>query len=121
MALRFSFDFSSSVSSSVLHTYVHQGASSKYHPTQLQGARRFARDILYAKQDPEVLPHMIRASIGQTIIKIVYGIDVKDTNSKYISLPEKVVRDVNEGILLSRFLVNLLPVCKYRDVLRRSY
>jgi hypothetical protein len=96
----------------LLHGHVHQGVSPKYHSTQLHAARRFARDILGAQQDPEVLPHMIRTNIGQTIIKLVYAIDVKDTESEYISLPEKVVRHVSEGSLPGRFLVDLLPICK---------
>jgi cytochrome P450 len=96
----------------LLHAHVHPGVSPRYHSTQLLSARRFARDILNAKQDNEVLPHVIRANIGRTIIKIVYGIDVKDSGSEFISMPEKVIGDVNEGSIPGRFLVDFLPICK---------
>jgi cytochrome P450 len=96
----------------LLHSQVHPGVSPKYHPVQLRAARRFARDILNAKQDKEVLPHMVRTNFGQTIIKMVYGIDAKDGESEYISLPEKVLDNINEGGLPGRFLVDFLPICQ---------
>jgi hypothetical protein len=96
----------------LLHSHVHPGVSPKYHSTQLHAARRFSRDILQVRTDDEVLHYMIHANIGQTIIKMVYGIDVKDNDSEYISLAEKVVAYGNECVLPGRFLVEFLPARK---------
>jgi cytochrome P450 len=97
----------------LLHTHMHPGIMPKYHSVQLAAARRFARDILDAKQDDDVLHRMIHTSIGQTIIKVVYGIDLNETDSEYVSLTEKLVDNFNEATLPGRFLVDFLPVCKY--------
>jgi hypothetical protein len=97
----------------LLHSHVHPGVSPRYHSTQLHAARHFAQDILNAKQDDKALHFMIHANIGQTIVNIVYGIDVVDKNSEYISLPEKVVDYISESVMPGRFLVEFLPLCKY--------
>jgi hypothetical protein len=70
------------------------------------------RDLLAAKQDKEVLPALIRANFGRTIIKIMYGIDVGDEESEYISLPEKVLEQINELGQPGRYLVDLFPIRK---------
>jgi cytochrome P450 len=105
----------------LLHTYVHPGVSSNYHHTQLQAARRFARGILDAKQDREVLPHLVRTNFGQTIVKMLYGIDAKDSESEYISLPEKVLQYLSDGALPGRFFVDFIPICSYSSNFISTY
>jgi hypothetical protein len=102
----------------LLHTHVHQGISPKYHSTQLDAARRFVHEILNAKQDTEVLPYTIRTHFGRMITKIVYGIDVSDSESEYITLPEKVISNISEASIPGRFLVDFFPMCKCLTWLR---
>jgi hypothetical protein len=94
----------------LLHAHVHPGVSPKYHSVQLDAARRFARDILISQQDSEMLHYMIHANVGQTIVKLVYGIDVVDNDSEYISLAEKVVSYIDESVIPGRFLVEFLHI-----------
>jgi hypothetical protein len=101
-----------------LHAHVHQGVTHRYHPIQLDSARRFVREILTVKPEKEALPQAIRDSIGRTIIKIIYGIDVKNADSDYISLPEKVIRYSIEGGTPGRFLVDSFPICECRCSVR---
>jgi hypothetical protein len=58
------------------------------------------------------LPDLIRTSFGYTILKIVYGIDVGDEESEYISIPERVLELLNEVSQPGRYLVDLFPSCK---------
>jgi cytochrome P450 len=97
----------------LLHAHVHPGATPKYNSVLVHAARRFARDILSAKQDDDILPYVIHANVGQTIVKVVYGIDVTDTDSEYITLPERVVDYMNEAVSPGRFLVEFFPICEY--------
>jgi hypothetical protein len=73
------------------------------------------QDLLAAKQNKEVLPALVRANFGRTIIKIMYGINVRDEESEYISLPEKVLEQLNEVSRPGQYLVDLFPSCN--DVL----
>jgi cytochrome P450 len=104
----------------LLHAHVHQGVAHQYHSIQVDSARRFVREVLTIKPESEALPQAIRDSIGRTIIKIIYGIDVKDAESEYISLPEKVIRYTIEGGTPGRFLVDSLPICECRSLARLS-
>jgi cytochrome P450 len=97
----------------LLHAHFQPSVSPKYHSVQLTAARRLARDVLAAKRDKEVLPALIRANIGRTIIKIVYGIDVDDEESEYISLPEQVMELFDKMTQPGRYLVDLFPICEY--------
>jgi hypothetical protein len=96
----------------LLHAHIHQGVAVRYHPVQIASARRFARDILSVKTEKEALANVVRASFGQSIIKMVYGIDAQDADSEYISLPEQVIRYTSQGATPGRFLVDSLPFCE---------
>jgi hypothetical protein len=97
----------------LLHAYVHPGVSSNYHHTQLQAARCFACGILDAKQNWDVLPHLVHTNFGQTIVKMLYSIDAKDSESEYISLPEKILQYLSDGALSGRFLLDFIPIRLY--------
>jgi cytochrome P450 len=105
----------------LLHAHVGPGVLSRYHSTQLAGAHRFVRDVLASEQDKDVLAQLIRTNSGQTIIKTMYGIDVEDNDSEFLSIPRKVLHALNEGGLPGRFLVDFLPICTcYLYLLRVS-
>jgi cytochrome P450 len=96
----------------LMHTYMHAGVALKFHPVQIVAARRLVLDLLAAPQQSNVLPKVVRLNVGQTIIKIVYGIDVKDAESKFISTPEQFNELVTESMMPGRFLVDLIPACE---------
>ena len=52
------------------------------------------------------------STFSATVVKILYGIDVADTNDKYISLIEKVL-SVVVAFTPGRYLVDVLPVLQY--------
>jgi cytochrome P450 len=46
----------------------------QYRPDQLLAARRLASTILQTEPAPDTLSALIRASFGETIVKLMYGI-----------------------------------------------
>ena len=46
-------------------------------------------------------------------MKIVYGIDVKDSGDPYIALAEEALHGVSEAATPGAFLVDILPILKY--------
>jgi cytochrome P450 len=110
----------------MLHAHVHQGVIARYRPIQVASARRLARDILKVDADKEALPRAIRLNFGQTIMEAVYGIEVNDPESEFISLPEKVLDAFSVAFTPGRFLVDYFPFCEcgthWRDIiLRRNH
>jgi cytochrome P450 len=92
------------------HAHFHQGVVHQYGAVQLESARRLARDILTIEKDKEALLNAAKASFGRSIIKMVYGIDAADSNSEYISLPQKVLGDIDDAVTPGRFLVDFFPI-----------
>jgi hypothetical protein len=74
----------------LMYAHAHAGVAPRYHPAQLAAARVFARDVLAAGPGADALPRAIRWSLGQTIIKLAYGIDVESEESELITLPGKI-------------------------------
>jgi cytochrome P450 len=101
----------------LLHNYLHIGAASAFHPVQITAARRLVIDLLSKEQYPSsgTLSTDVRLNVGQTIMKIVYGLDVKDASSEFISLPEQLSRSLGESVMPGRFLVDLIPASKFWD------
>jgi cytochrome P450 len=100
----------------LLHNYLHIGAASAFHPVQITAARRLVVDLLSKQERPSagMLSMAVRLNVGQTIMRIVYGLDVKDTRSEFISLPEQLNRLLVESVMPGRFLVDLVPARKSR-------
>lgn len=98
----------------MLHTHLHSGVSAFYWPMQDQAAQRFVCSLLAAPQTPDTLHQLVHASFSQSIVKIVYGIDVMSVKSDYISVPEKVLEALNVAQTAGRFLVDSLPLRKSR-------
>lgn len=103
----------------LFHAHFNQGVITRYHHVQLDAARRFAREIIGAKKNKEALPSMIHTNFGQTIMRIVYGIDVKNKESPYISLPEKVMEAHNKAGVPGHFLVDFATFCETYRYARR--
>jgi hypothetical protein len=94
----------------LMHAHVHQGVAGQYHDVQLAAARRLARNILATPADDvEALPRAVKLNFGQSIIKMVYGIDVPDSDSEYISLPEAILAAFSQAVIPGRYLINFIP------------
>jgi cytochrome P450 len=100
----------------LMHTYMHAGAVPTFHPVQITAAHRLVIDLLAAPQHSSTLPSVVQCNIGQTIIKIVYGIDVKDADSDLASIPGQFARLLTESLMPGRFLVDLIPACEFWDM-----
>jgi hypothetical protein len=72
-----------------------------------------ARDIIIEK-DKKALPNAAKASFGRSIIKMVYGIDVANSHSEYISFPQKVLGDIDDAVTLGRLLVDFFPIREWQ-------
>jgi hypothetical protein len=96
----------------LMYAHAHAGAAPRYHPAQLAAARVFARDVLVAGPGDDALPRAIRWSLGQTIIKLAYGIDVASEESELITLPGKISNAFGLALTPGRFMVDFLPFRK---------
>lgn len=108
----------------LLHAQANVGAAVDYGPIQLQGARRFVRDLLSAETSRPadkvsdaanaVLPRMIRTNVGTTAVRMIYGINVRDpvAEAKYVDVPETIISTIGEAGKPGRFLVDLFPLRK---------
>jgi cytochrome P450 len=104
----------------LLHPHVHTNAVSRYQPVQIAAARTFVRRLLSTKPDLETLPTLVRGDFAETILKVVYGLEVKTEEEKndYIDLPAKVLARINETAVPGRFLVDLFHIrtCDYISI-----
>ncbi len=47
------------------------------------------------------------------ILKVVYGIDVKDENDDYVQISEEALAGAVEGLMPGKFLVEFLPFLRH--------
>ncbi|KAF8874735.1 cytochrome P450 [Infundibulicybe gibba] len=78
----------------LFHKYFHPNAVSKYHPAQSHATRIFLRRLL---QSPEDLRGHIRHAFAAAIMKITYGISIKEENDPYVKIAEQTARGVAEA------------------------
>jgi hypothetical protein len=98
----------------LMHSYMHAGAAPTFHPVQIHAAQRLVVDLLVAPQQPNTLPSVVQCNVGQAIIKMVYGIDVRDADSEFTSIPGQLARLLTESVMPGRFLIDLIPSCQSR-------
>lgn len=90
----------------LLHAHVHVGTMPEYDPMQLQRAHVFARQLM---KTPDHLQERARESFGGTVMKLVYGIDIKDKDDPYVYAAESVLHSLDDAAIPGKFLVDLLP------------
>jgi hypothetical protein len=73
----------------------------------------FISELLATKHGKEVLPGMVRSYFGRTIIKMTYGIDVKNEEDEYITVPARVVHAISEAGVPGKFLVDAIPLREF--------
>jgi cytochrome P450 len=95
----------------LLHSHLHSSAVPAYQHIQLSSARSFVLDLLRTKHDKDVLLGMVRENFGASIIRMTYGIDVKNGEDEYIAVPETILHAISEVAVPGRFYVDLIPIC----------
>jgi hypothetical protein len=95
----------------LFHPHVHINAVAQYQTVHITAARTFARNLLSTQPSPDALPALLKADFAETIVKAVYGIDVKtkEERTEYIDNPTIVLDKINEAAVPGRFLVDGLP------------
>lgn len=114
----------------LMHSQTHAKAAEVYRPRQIQGARRFVRDLLAAEPNRPVdklsdaaraiLPHMVRYNFAYTTLDTVYGIDVRDSamEARFVEPAERAMHYFSEAICPGRFVVDYIPLRKSEPVHR---
>jgi hypothetical protein len=100
----------------LLHTHVNVKTTPMYYPVLITSARQLLVDLLAAPQQPSTIPRAVRFNVGQTMIKVVYGIDVYDSDSEFISMPEQLFKCAQESMIPGRFLVDVIPACEFSQL-----
>jgi hypothetical protein len=98
----------------LMHAHMHRGVVGKYQAIQINAARRLARDILATSAGtPEALTRAVQLNFGQSITKIVYGLEISDGESEYISLAEQILAAFSDAAIPGRYLVNFIPASEH--------
>ncbi|KAF9002581.1 cytochrome P450 [Cyathus striatus] len=92
------------------HEHFHPNVVGKYQPIQLREARAMLRRLL---DTPENFLHHVRHTFSATIMKVAYGINVRESNDPYILNAEESLHGLSEAGVPGKFLVDLIPVLKY--------
>ncbi|KAF9037735.1 cytochrome P450 [Panaeolus papilionaceus] len=92
------------------HNHFHAGMTPKYRPIQLQETRAFLKRLLVT---PDNFLLHIRHTFGSTIMRIAYGITIKDTTDPYVTQLEKALYGLAEAGVPGAFLVDFIPALKY--------
>ncbi|KXN85119.1 O-methylsterigmatocystin oxidoreductase [Leucoagaricus sp. SymC.cos] len=92
------------------HDFFHPNVIARHGPIQTATSRAFLRNLL---ESPEDFFSLIRLAFASTVMKIAYGLDVKEMNDPYVSNVEKAMHGLSEGGDPGKFLVNLLPSMKH--------
>ncbi|OBZ67581.1 O-methylsterigmatocystin oxidoreductase [Grifola frondosa] len=90
--------------------HFHPGVISKYEQTQLHETRRFLRKLLAS---PDQLTHHIHYAFGATILKAVHGIEVADSDDKYVSLLKQAAQGPAKAFVPGAFWVEYMPILRH--------
>ncbi|KAF5354109.1 hypothetical protein D9756_007313 [Leucocoprinus leucothites] len=94
----------------IFHDFLHPNIVGSHEPTQTAASRTLLRNIL---RSPEDFLDLIRLSFASTIMRIVYGVDVKDIHDPYIKNVEKAMHGLSDAGTPGNYLVNLLPAMRH--------
>ena len=107
------------------HDLFHPGAVGVYQPAHLRGTRKFLNRLLDAPDD--FYAHVrgcvslakgwiffliyrgFRSTLSDTVMDVVYGMELEDENNRYLSIVQKGARIFSEVVAPGRFLVELFP------------
>ncbi|KAF8815154.1 cytochrome P450 [Phlegmacium glaucopus] len=92
------------------HGYFHPNVVSKYLPAQKQSVHGFLRRLLAT---PDDFFHHIEHTFASSIMKITYGIDIKETDDPYVHLAKESLGGLNEVATPGAFWVDVFPFLKH--------
>ncbi|KAI0788694.1 cytochrome P450 [Abortiporus biennis] len=92
------------------HLEFHPTAVQKYRPPQIAAVNQFLCQML---DKPEGFLEHNRFFAGVIIMKVAYGIDVKDEDDPYIGIGEEGAAVISRTIQPGAFLVDVIPLLKY--------
>ncbi|EKM77276.1 hypothetical protein AGABI1DRAFT_77728 [Agaricus bisporus var. burnettii JB137-S8] len=90
------------------HDHFHPNIVYKYQPIQIDTARAFVRNLL---ESPEKFRYHIRYAFADSILKTIYGMDVRE-NDSYIGHAKTTLEGVAEAGHPGSFLVDIFPFMK---------
>ncbi|KAF7768382.1 hypothetical protein Agabi119p4_7625 [Agaricus bisporus var. burnettii] len=90
------------------HDHFHPNVVNRYHGIQIDSARAFARNLL---ESPEKVRYHIRYAFADSILKAIYGMDVRE-NESYIGHAETTLAGLAAAGHPGSFLVDMFPVMK---------
>ncbi|TFK36284.1 cytochrome P450 [Crucibulum laeve] len=94
----------------VFHDHFHPNVVDKYNPVQLTESRALLLRLLSSPKDFQL---QVRLTFTSIIMKLAYGIQIKEKNDPYVETAEEALRGLAEAGIPGRFLVDLLPSLKY--------
>ncbi|KAI0777247.1 CyP450 monooxygenase [Trametes elegans] len=92
------------------HQFFNPTAVSEYRPLQRSQVNRFLLRLL---DRPEEFIGHIRHLFAATIMRIAYGIDVKDENDEYVSMAEEGLAAFSSLLVPGKYLAELFPVLRH--------
>ncbi|EKM77557.1 hypothetical protein AGABI1DRAFT_130252 [Agaricus bisporus var. burnettii JB137-S8] len=97
----------------LLHDHFNAGVIKKYRPVQISVARILIRNLLESPSEDSDFSDQIRFTFAAIMMKITYGITVKDKDDEYISCAEEALKGLGEAATPGRFLVDIFPIMKW--------
>jgi cytochrome P450 len=96
----------------LLHAHLNRDVATKYQPTQIASARKFAKEILTARQEVGMVSHVALENFGRMMIQMVYGIDSEEAAREHLSLAEFLLEAFSVAFTPGHFLVDFLTFCE---------
>jgi len=94
----------------LFHEHFRRNQVFNYQPILKREVRAFLRRLLVT---PDNFFHHIRQAFAGLIMRVAYGIDVKESNDPYISIAEEALNGLAEAGVIGAFLVDMFPLLKY--------
>ncbi|RXW13378.1 hypothetical protein EST38_g12477 [Candolleomyces aberdarensis] len=94
-----------------LHHSFHSAATKEYRPHMTKSARNLLKRFLDDPNPFNIMPHL-RHMAGETILSIIYGIHIKDTNDPYLKTSEAGLHAITAAGVPGAFLVDAIPLLK---------
>lgn len=92
------------------HQYFNSNVAPNYHTVHEEQSHDFLKRL---RQTPEDFLDHIRHAFAATIMKVTYGIEVKDADNEYIHLAENAIIGFNAAAQPGRFLVDSFSPLRY--------
>lgn len=97
----------------LLSSKFNQSTIPSYHEIQVDAARRLARELIGLQcTDATPLPELLQTKFGQMALKLVYGLDITDSQDQYLVVGQEVMHAFCECGIPGRFLVDMIPFRK---------